>query len=266
MTAPTDPVPAHPAGRPIVFYSPHQDDETLFMGQIIAHHVLAGRQVHVVLGCNGALSNVRANLNGSTLDTDFWDGWHYPAREGYEPLSLDDFGLARTREFLAALAQLGVPAERVHFGRADEPLATSDLLPDAISVDWAEQVVTSWAEHFAAQGFPQVGHYTMHPLDPHADHAALGQAVKNLHADDAVRYGDVRWLTKPEEAAKVTPPALPYVLPAALAPTIKLMVKHAAEAYRAWAPPQRFAIGYHSVGTIYFPGVESGVANHHVRP
>jgi LmbE family N-acetylglucosaminyl deacetylase len=259
-----DPVPADPTGRPIVFYTPHQDDETLFMGQVIAHHALAGREVHVVLVSTGATSGARQEINGTVPDPTHWGGYHYPEREGYEPLSLVDFGLARTRELLAACAQLGVPATRVHLGRADDPAPSSDLLPDSITVGWAEQVVTSWAEHFDARGVEQAGHYTMHWADPHADHAALGQATRNLRADDPARYGDTRWLVKPEQATALGAPA--YPLPAAVAPTVKAMTRRAGWCYRAWQPASgAFAIGYHSVGTQYFPGVESGVPNHIVR-
>jgi LmbE family N-acetylglucosaminyl deacetylase len=260
----TDPVPADPAGRPIVFYSPHQDDETIFMGQVIAHHALAGREVHVVLLCNGALSDARGEINGTVADNSYWGGFHYPAREGYEPLSLQEFGLARTREFVAALAQLGVPAERVHFGRADQPLATSDLLPDAISVDWATQVLNSWADYFQAFGYDQVGHYTMWWKDPHADHAALGQALHARALAEPVTFGDVRWLVKPEQA--VAAAASVYALPAALAALIRLMSRRAGWAYRAWQPASgAFATGYHSVGNVYFDDVERGDPNHYVR-
>jgi LmbE family N-acetylglucosaminyl deacetylase len=258
-----DPVPADPTGRPIVFYSPHQDDETLFMGQIIAHHALAGREVHVVLCCNGNLSEARGEINGDTSDSTYWGGYHFPVREGYAPLNLRDFGLARTREFVAACAQLGVPARRVHFGRADVPLATSDLLPDAISVGWATEVMNSWAAHFAGLGVPQAGHFTMWWQDPHADHAALGQALRARALAEPVLFGDVRWLVKPEQATAAG--ATAYPLPANLAPTIKAMSRHAGWAYRSWQPPYAYATGYHSVGNVYFDDVERADPNHHVR-
>lgn len=262
---PVDPVPSDPPGAPVVFVTPHQDDEDLFMGQVIGHHAVAGREAHIVLGCNGALSNVIQKLNGTLVDANYWGGYHFPAREGYAPLSLQEFGLARTRELVASAAELGVPAGRVHLGRADEPLASSDLLPDAISVDWAKEIFESWADHFGALGFPQVSFYTMWWGDNHADHAALGQALRELRLADPDRYRNARWLVKPEQAAAAGASA--YGLPADQAATIKAMAKHAGWCYRAWQPAAgAFAIGYHSVGTVYFPGVESGIPNHIVRP
>jgi LmbE family N-acetylglucosaminyl deacetylase len=260
---PTDPVPANPTGRPIVFYTPHQDDETLFMGQVIAHHCLAGREVHVVLASNGSTSGARDEVNGVAFDGTYWDGFHYPTREGYAPLSLADFGLARTRELVAACAQLGVPAERVHLGRADQVPASSAELPDAISVDWATQVLRSWAEHFTAEGLDQVGHYTMWWNDPQPDHAALGQALRDLHGEHPDWFGDARWLVKPEQATAAG--AAAYALPASLAAQIKLMAKRAGWCYRAWQPAAgAYAIGYQSVAP-FFDAVERGDPDHIVK-
>lgn len=259
----TDPVPANPTGKPVIFYSPHQDDETLFMGQVIAHHALAGREVHVVLLCDGVGSGARAEINGEVSDGTYWKGYHYPPREGYAPLTESEFSLARTREFVAACAQLGVPAERVHLGRADAPAATSVDLPGSISTDWATQVMTSWADHFAAAGWDSVGHYTMWWGDNHGDHANLGSALQTLHGQDPTGFGDVRWTVKPEQAT--TAGASTYTISSTYAATAVQMARRAGWCYRAWQPASAaFATGYHSVA--YFSGPEDGTANHYVKP
>lgn len=256
---PTDPVPATPTGAPIVFYTPHQDDETLFMGQVIAHHALAGREVHVVLCSNGFGSSTLAEINGTAADGNLWGGYHYPAREGYAPLTLEQYSEARTREMVAACAQLGVPADRVHLGRADAPAASSADLPSTISTAWAAEVMESWAAHFAGLG----GHYTMWWGDNHPDHANLGAALRSLHDQGAVGFGDTRWLVKPEQASAAG--ASVYGLPSNLSATVVQMARRAGWCYRAWQPAAgAFAIGYHSVS--YFSGPESGTANHYVRP
>lgn len=260
----TDPIP-EPTGAPVVFYTPHQDDETIFMGQMIAHHASVGREVHVVLCSNGSTSGALAEINGTLADNTWWGGTHYPAREGYEPLTKTAFGLARTQELVAACGQLGVPRERVHFGLADGSAPTSDLLPDAVSRAWADQVVTSWADHFETLGFAHVGHYTMWWKDPHPDHAALGQSTHALRVADPVKYGDARWAVKPEQAAAAA--ASVYTLPTTLAGQITWMSEHAGLCYGAWLPTAgAYAIGYHSVGgSIYFDDVGRGDPNHIVR-
>lgn len=232
------------------------------MGQVIAHHALAGRQVHVVLCSSGETSAARDQING-LAPNGFWGGLHYPAREGYAPLTPDTFGLARTRELIAACAQLGVPAERVHIGPVDQDSADGMLsayLPDVIGVDWCTQVITSWAAHFADLGHPQVGHYTMWHTDAQADHAALGRALKYLRVGNPARFGDARWLVKPEQVAAAKASA--YALPSAQSAQIRLMARRAGWCYRAWQPSAgAYAIGYHSVAA-YFAAVESGGPNY----
>lgn len=263
MTAPVDPVPNPPTGRPIVFYSPHQDDETLFMGQIIAHHALAGREVHVVLCSSGATSAARDQINGQAT-SGFWGGFHYPAREGYDPLSPALFAAERTEEQAAACAQLGVPAARVHTGPADLEL-TGEQLPEDISVAWGEQIMTSWASYFTSRGFDQVGHYTMWWGDTHADHAALGQALQNRRSLHPQWFGDARWLVKPEQAGAAHASA--YGLPASLTAQIKLMTKRAGWCYRAWQPAAgAFAIGYHSVQAYFTALDQTNGPNYIVAP
>jgi LmbE family N-acetylglucosaminyl deacetylase len=260
----TDPIPADPTGAPVVFYTPHQDDETLFMGQVIAHHASVGREVHVVLCSNGSPSQVLQELNGTIADNTWWGGTHYPAREGYQPLTAAEFGLARTEELIAACGQLGVPRERVHFGLADGSAPTSDLLPDAVSRAWADEVILSWTEHFEAAGTPAQGHFTTWWKDPHADHAALGQSLHAYRIADPVRWATGRWLVKPEQAVEAAAQA--YAVPAAVATQVTFLSKHAGLCYGAWCPPQSYAIGYHSVGgNGYFAGVTRGDPNHIVR-
>ncbi|TDB72941.1 PIG-L family deacetylase, partial [Actinomadura sp. KC216] len=235
---------------------PHQDDETLWMGQVIARHALAGREVHVVLVSNGASSGARAMVNGDA-DSNWWGGYHYPPREGYAPLSLGDFAAARTRELVAACAQLGVPAERVHLGRADTPAPTTADLPGTITAGWATQVLQSWAAHFAPE-WSSVGHYTTWWGDDHQDHAALGAALRTLNTQTPAAFGDARWLVKPEQ--RTAAGAGVYGLPPASAAAIVQMARRAGWCYRAWQPRAGcYAIGYHSVS---FAGPESGTPNY----
>jgi LmbE family N-acetylglucosaminyl deacetylase len=246
--------------RNVYFFAPHQDDETLFMAQAIAHHVLAGRPVHVVLMSTGATSGVLAELNGTSPDPTWWGGAHDPAAEGYATLTAAEFGLARTREWSQALRHLGVPIERQHFGAG---LASSDLLPDSITQAHATAVMQHWLAADLAEGLDPPGFYAMHWQDPHADHAACGLALKALRQADP-QFSDSRWLVKPEQAAAVG--ALPYAVPAGLLSQVRLMQKHAAWAYGAWAPEQgAFAVGMHSVRSYFEGGPLAGAVNHIVR-
>lgn len=242
-----NPVP-HPTGLPVVFYAPHADDETLWMGQAIAHHAIVGREVHVVLCSTGIGSAALGAINGVTGNS--WWGWHHdPAREGYTPLSEAEFGNARDREFLAACGQLGVQAANVHFAST----RGNDIEPG-----WVASVIADMATKY-----PTAGHYTTWWGDDHPDHAAVGTALKELRLVDPVLYRDSRWMVKPAQAS--TAGARVYGLPAESAAEIKRMSIRAAWCYRAWAPPHAYAIGYHSVANM-FSAVEQGAPNWIVRP
>lgn len=55
-----------PIAPPVsVFYAPHQDDESLFMGLAIANRVIAGDEVHAVLMTTGENSFAYNILTGS---------------------------------------------------------------------------------------------------------------------------------------------------------------------------------------------------------
>lgn len=250
------------AGANVYFFEPHQDDASLFMAQAVAHHVLAGRTVHVVLMSNGSTSNVLGELNGTAGDPTWWGGTHDPAAEGYAPLTQTEFGLARTREWVQSWRHLGVPpGPQQHFGMG---LASSADLPDQVSRAYATDVMQYWVDSDLAAGLPRPGLFTMWWNDPQPDHAACGQALKTLRQTDP-DYADGRWLVKPEQAA--TAGAATYSVPAAMLAEVRLRQKRAAWAYGAWAPAQgAYAIGMHSVAVPYFnDGPLAGAANHIVR-
>lgn len=227
----TDPVPP-PTGRRLYLYSAHQDDETLWSGQIIAHHALVGREVHIVLGTDGSTSAIRDNLNG--IDNNGWWGYHYPVREGIPaPLSPADFAAARDREMLQAARQLGVTPDRVHL-RTDVRTANISVA-DAKALILANETAT-----------PGAGHYTTHWSDIDSNHAALGQALRELAL--AGQVSDARWVVRRTQIGSI-PGATDYVVPTTYAAQAKHMALCATRCYAAWAPPEAYAIGYHSVHT-----------------
>lgn len=255
------PINWDPTGRNVYFFEPHQDDGCLFMAQAAAHHVLAGRTVHVVLMSNGSTSNALGELNGTASDPTWWGGTHDPAHEGYAPLTQTEFGLARTREWRQSWRHLGVPPERQHFGMG---LSSSADLPNSVSLSYATDVMSYWVDKdMLDDGLPNPGLYTMWWDDPQGDHASCGQALKNLRLADG-NYTDGRWLVKPEQATAAG--AAVYSVPSNLVNEVKLMQKHSAWAYGAWAPElNSFAIGMHSVALPYFDDPIRGDANHIVR-
>ncbi|KUH38377.1 MULTISPECIES: PIG-L deacetylase family protein [Streptomyces] len=226
----SDPVPLTATGRPMIVYTPHQDDETLWGGIVIAHHVLAGRQVHLVLGSDGATSRMRHALNGEA-DNGWWLSYHYPEREGIPaPLSEQQFAEARDRELLQAARQLGVPRDRVHLRVAERG--------PALTVADAERLILAYEAQY-----PGAGHWTTHWTDPDATHAALGTALRNLRL--AGHVTDARWLVRRSQITTVAG-AVRYDAGTYTA-TATDMARAAARCYAAWCPPESYAIGAHSV-------------------
>jgi len=254
----TIPIDYDPTGTDVYWFEPHQDDGNLFFGQGGPHHVLAGRRLHVVLMSNGEPSSVLAKINGTAVDNTWWIGTHDPAHEGYEPLTSTQFGLARTNEWRAAWRSMGVPDDRMHYGM---DLAGSDLLPDAISKDYATEVMQYWMDRSLSTSTAIPSMYAMWWKDLHADHAACGQALHALRVADA-DFANSRWMTKPEDATRAG--AAVYGVPATMLDQVKSMQRQGAQPYGAWQPEQgAYAIGFHSVYTPYFnPGPLTGAANH----
>lgn len=151
---------------PVVFFSPHADDETLAMGPAVERAVADGRHVVVVLVTDGRASGARA----------------------FTDLGVAEFSAARDREFLAACAALGVPQTQVFLAHCVDGALTEAL---------ARTVVGTWTGLFPAGRFCATTW-----TDAHRDHAALGAALRDLAPTTT---GDVRFYVKPDEWDATTP-------------------------------------------------------------
>lgn len=228
------------AGRPALFVVPHPDDETLAAGVTLAEHVIAGREVHILLLTRGEKSAARHVINGTAV-SGWWGVRHDPAVEGYEPLDETAFGAARHRELLAAAGCLGIPAERIH---------EANLPNEGVTVANATQAIVATADAIGGD----VGLWApSHTVDDHPDHLAAGQAVQQLGVDDPVRWWDRRYYILP--AYWSGDPRLPSVTywwdtPADAA--VAARARDACRAYGSWQPRAGvFACGYQSVPEMF---------------
>lgn len=130
-----------PAPRVDVFYSPHQDDETLSMGSLIIADVARGDIVYIDLITDGSGSGV------CPLD--------YP--------TLAACTAGRDAEFMAATHDLGIPASHVRMWGFQDAHLTQAQAASAIAFEVAKH--------------PGATHTTMSPDDNNPDHAALGRAL-----------------------------------------------------------------------------------------
>ncbi|OLT17219.1 hypothetical protein BJF80_03335 [Serinicoccus sp. CUA-874] len=194
-----------------VWYVPHPDDESIFMGGSIAA-LPDHRHVLVLLTAgegSQAIHSLRRRLG--------------------QDIGLEEFVAARDREFVAAVQRLGVdPADVYRAG-----------LPDgALSEDAVLAVIRRHARRH-----PRAAHRTMSYLDPHTDHATAGRALRRAHREGLVRDAGF-YLPVPqvvdERADRVT-----------LADAARAAKKAALAEYRLWDPEQgRYAIGRRSVSEL----------------
>jgi LmbE family N-acetylglucosaminyl deacetylase len=144
------------APAPAIFLTPHQDDETLFMGAAIREHVLAGRDVWVLLLTDGGASYV--------CDGDH--GW-----------TNEDCIAERDREYRAAVNKMGAHA-----------VILADRMKDGtLDPVYVESVIARWAAAYPGASFKTLGEDD----SIHADHRAAGEGLRMAY-DDGVT-NDARW-------------------------------------------------------------------------
>jgi hypothetical protein len=226
--------------RPVIFYVPHPDDESLNMGITIAEHVAAGHPTHVVLMTHGRVTAALDAINGVTY-SGYWKVYHNPATEGYEPLTKDTLAQARINEFHHACGQLGVPVENRHIEYLDDP-ATGET----ITYDEAIAVIEKYIELY-----PDADHYSLSYHDIHTDHAAVGQALLDLYNCGWIQYY-VRFIismaTRNDYEARGVPIPGGGWKDVPTDSVIRQKVINACRCYAAWAPSiGAYAVGYHSV-------------------
>jgi LmbE family N-acetylglucosaminyl deacetylase/CelD/BcsL family acetyltransferase involved in cellulose biosynthesis len=141
---------------PVIWYIPHPDDETIFMGGSINMN-RDRRNILVVLTSGGA---------SAALDL--------VNRKVKNPLDRSRFMEARLRELTAAAEALGVPARDI---------ITLDLPDGGVEVDDVHRVVSDMARRF-----PRASHRTLSYLDPHRDHANAGEALRKAYESGVVKY------------------------------------------------------------------------------
>ncbi len=194
----------------VIWYAPHPDDETIYMGGAIVAQRDA-RNVVVALSRGGAtvaLGRINDRL-GRSID-------------------VDELVAARERELREAVTALGVASGDLHV----LDLPDGQLSPAAI-----RPIITEMERRH-----PGASHRTTSPRDPHPDHRAAGTAV--LAAWRAGDVVDCRFVVPwpPDTAAPDGTTSVVFDGPSRAAKRAAL------EAYRSWDPGRgRYAVGWHSV-------------------
>lgn len=158
-------------GDTVVFYSQHQDDETLFAGSAIVDAIQAvGREnVYIVLVTDGTGSEV---FNWSR----------------YKNISTETKINLRNAEFLSAVSKLGILPENIVMLGQPENNINEDVISDAVT--------------YFQNSFPNVTHVVhSYKYDTHPQHLATGKLIYELYKNNLIY--DCRFFIPPSEASYV---------------------------------------------------------------
>lgn len=196
---------------PVIWYVPHPDDETIFMGGSI--HRMRDRRSILVLLTQGGASKALVKVNAK-LD---------------HPLGVDEFMAGRVREMSEAMAAIGIRERNV---------VRHDLSDGSMQEEEVHSVITTMA-----RTHPKAQHRTMSYLDPHPDHAAAGAALRRARREGLVTDA-VFHLPVPLVSATLGTRA-------PLSEADVAAKRRALREYQVWDPMRgRYAIGATSVASL----------------
>ena len=148
----------------VLYFSAHQDDETLEDFGGILQDLRCGKEVHVVLCSDGSASGIYKQL----------------LEEGYD-LTLEEFVAIRDAEFTNSLISLGVPAENIHIPEdrlADGTFPEEKARLKAFVKYWVEQYPKAAVRTHS----PKLGDVENHP-----DHTTLGDVCCELQDEGVIK-------------------------------------------------------------------------------
>lgn len=269
----------------VFFYSPHPDDETLSMGLAMLYYIANGFDVHLVSMTSGGALGIANTLNGVTSCTCPGDHpfTHDPAREGYDPHTVETVAAGRLAEARSALGSMAmVPPVSTRgqvfhhsgglldgFGNTSSGSSTAPVTPEAIEA--AKAVMLPFI-----QDYPNSFHYTMSPADHHKDHAACGKALREIKAENPTLLGNPRFFVSRLYWASSQPDGhyqqdlldeadgtLAWFTAAGsnLPVHQNWMRNQVIKTYRAWNPASgSYAMGYHSVAAQFEANFAPGIS------
>lgn len=256
----------------VFLYVPHPDDETLSMGLAMVHYLAAGWDVHLVSMTRGEAGGPLGSFNGNNRCNWSNHPWkHDPAQEGYEPLTPATLGEARLLEARSALGAAGTVTPNTGVAATGRVYHHEGGLPDGFgstsptAVADAQAVISGFADQF-----PGAHHRTMSPTDNHPDHAACGQALRNLKNANPVLSGAMFFVSRLYWDYSKNPDVLAqpgldwFPTTARYSEFCTVLRNRAVPCFSAWSPAAgSYAIGYHQVANQFAAnfGPTASIAN-----
>ena len=202
-----------------VFYAPHADDEVLSLGPSILRQLDKGNHVAVVLLSHGEASRSLEKINRRLTE------------ENHAPITVEDFGHSRVREFREAVNEMEINDEDVHvYDFPDGELKKEDVMKTMLEME---------------ELYSEASHHTLSYKDPHRDHAVSGLALKQLVEEgtitSALYYLPIQEFKNIEYDGTYSVPE-----------NLTEEYSNSLNAYRIWNPEKGFySIGYHSVKSYF---------------
>ncbi|MFC7786005.1 PIG-L family deacetylase [Rossellomorea sp. GCM10028870] len=214
-----------------VFYAPHADDETLSLGPSILRQIDKGNEVAVVLLSHGEASQSIKQINENLQE------------KNLPPISKEEFGDSRVKEFKKSVEELGVEPENVYI----YDLPDGDIKEDEVMAIMKEM----------NERYPEARHHALSFHDPHRDHAASGAALKKLVEDGTIQSALYYLPVQEFENLEYDDT---YPVPDDLSDEYTKSL----DAYRIWEPDEGFyRIGYTSVESYFVEAGKFGESRWH---
>jgi len=151
-----------------IYFVPHQDDEVLSMGALIAQSTAAGREVWIVNYTDGRASDVCGNKGSNRCQS-----------RGLRGIPVSTFIAMRDAELLASSRALGVPAD--HVSRDPFRLSGHRLANSRTTVSRAARIIAAWHD-----AYPNARFTAMSWNDDNSDHAHMGEALRQAVASGRI--------------------------------------------------------------------------------
>ncbi|PID82540.1 MAG: hypothetical protein CSB16_00850 [Clostridiales bacterium] len=153
-----------------IFYSPHQDDETLFMSAGILDALDSGKRVVVVCMTDGSKSVAINKINKNLKD------------EGRKEISIEEFIDTRNEEFKMSLKELGVREENIFF---------MNYVNEEITYEEIQEVVLNFNRRYMnPTNLTLIGNdlcFSEKEKETHFEHRLIGDAIFDLFNSHKIR-------------------------------------------------------------------------------
>ena len=213
----------------VLWFSPHQDDETLTLGVGIRHHLEAGHECHVILCTDGSASGVREQLG----------------------MEVGPFVAARDDEFHRAARKLGIRPDNIHVS----PLRATDGTLTAARADLiVSEALDEFGQDSWLKGLSQLALTGRSP-----DHVALGQGVLGYAGTH-----DVRLYVEPYLVAKIKAAYPSRTFSTEQCASTAAVLRACQEYQLIDGPAGMWGVGYRSVKAEFDPFMTNPLGYYHV--